>query len=437
HLDLTVFAFTLAVAVVTGLLFGLVPALTASKADLQESLREGGRGSTVGRGQLRLRNLLVVGETGLACILLISAGLLLHSFVNLLRTDPGFQPQKVLTAEVSLPSEQYRSGKETDQFFKHLIAELKSQPGVRYAGIGTDLPWTGYDENYGGFKIEGRSAEYNDKTTARYHAASPEYFQALGIPLISGRFFNDVDDVSEQNVLIINQAMANRYWPGEDAVGKRLTGSDNPTEKDWFHIVGVVGDVKDQPDSESAKPAFWWAHHQQPISDMFVVLRSDLDDSTVIDQLRSTVKELNPGLAVADIRFMNRVVDDSVSGRRFALFLVSLFAGLALVLATIGMYGVISYSVNRRMHEFGIRMALGAKRWDLMQLIVGQGLKLFAIGAVAGLISAAVLSRLMGSMLYGISGTDPVTFATVGLVALLTTTLACYLPARTAGEADP
>jgi predicted permease len=439
HLDSTVFAFTLLVAVLTGLLFGLVPALTASRTDLQHSLREGGRSATGGARQVRLRNFLVVGETGLACVLLIAAGLMLHSFVNLLRADPGFRPQQVLTASISLPNEHYRTVAQIRGFYDQLITGLEALPGVQSAGAGTDLPWTGYNENLGGFTVEGRPAAFNDKTTARYHVASLDYFHAMGIPLLHGRFFTAHDDKEALPVIVINQTMAKRYWPGEDAVGKRISFDSQPKEKDWMRIVGVVGDVKDQPDNSSAQPAFWWPLAQMPfgIGDMSVAIRSSSDPVLLANQFRLSLRQLDPGLAIADLRLMNQIADASVSGQRFALFLVGLFAALALLLATIGMYGVISYSVNQRMHEFGMRMALGARPWDLMRLILGQGLRLSVVGAAIGLLCAAGLARLLGSLLYGVSGTDPVTFAAVALLALTTTTLACYVPARRATDADP
>ncbi len=437
HLDSAVFAFTLLVAVLTGLLFGLVPALTASRTDLQNSLREGGRGATASGRHLQLRNLLVVGETGLACVLLIAAGLMLHSFVNLLRTDPGFRPQQVLTATLSLPRETYRGEAQIRQFHERLIAGLQSLPGVRSAGLGTDLPWTGYDENAGGFTVEGRPADYNNKTTARYHAASLDYFRAMGIPLLRGRFFTARDDKDALKVILVNQTMAERYWPGEDAIGKRISFNDKPAEKDWMQIAGVVGDVKDRADSSAAQPAFWWPLAQVPFRDVSVALRSDSDPAALGNQLRLAVRQLDPGLAVADLRVMNQVTDAAVSGQRFALFLVGLFAVLALVLATIGIYGVISYSVNQRMHEFGLRMALGAKPGDLMRMILRQGVTLSVAGAALGLLCAAGLTRLLGSLLYGVGGRDPITFAGVALLALVTTALACYVPARRAAQADP
>ena len=439
HLDPWVFLFTLVTAVVTGLLFGLVPALTASRTDLQQSLREGGRNATGSSRQLRLRNVLVVGETGLACVLLIAAGLMLHSFVNLLKSDPGFRPQQVLTAAISLPYEQYRTAQQVQHFYDQLISSLESLPGVQSAGVGTDLPWTGYDENAGGFAVEGRSAEYNDKTTARYHVASLDYFRAMGIPLLNGRFFTGHDLRDAPNVIVINESMAKRYWPGEDAIGKRISFSDKPTEKDWFRIVGVVGDIKDQPASSAAKSAFWWPLTQMPFdnTDMSVAVRSTLDPAQLATQLRLALRQLDASLAIADLRLMNQITDASVSSQRFTLFLIGLFAALALVLATIGMYGVISYSVSQRMPEFGMRIALGARPWDLLRLIVGQGLTLSILGAAIGLLCAAAFARLLGSLLYGVSALDPVTFAAVAVLALATTTLACYFPANRATKADP
>ena len=435
RLDSGVFAFTLLVAVLTGLLFGLAPALTVSRAGLQHSLRESGRGTTGSGRQSRLRSMLVVGETSLACVLLSAAGLLLHSFVNLLRADPGFRPQQVLTASILLPAEQYRDPALRVQFFQHLTGALQNAPGVTAAGLGSDLPWTGYDGNADGYRIEGRPEDY--KTMARYHIASPDYFRALGIPLLHGRSVTDRDIAGAPNVIVINEAMANRYWPGEDAIGKRISFRGRPEEKDWIRIVGIVKDVKDQPDSSWVRPAFWLAYAQEPERAMSVVVRSTSPPSEAAAQLRQAVRQLNPDLAVADLRFMDQIADAAFSSQRFALFLVALFAALALVLATFGMYGVISYSVNQRMGEFGLRMALGARPWDLMRLIVGRGLALAAVGAALGIACALALGRLLANLLYGVRAADPATLAAVALLALTTATIACALPARRATGADP
>lgn len=437
RLDFTVFAFTLGVAILTGLLFGLVPALTASRTDLQQSLRESGRSTSGSSSQLRLRNFLVVGETGLASVLLIAAGLMLHSFVNLLRADPGFQPQQVLTASISLPNKRYQKPPQRVQFYRQLIANLDALPGVQCAGAGSDLPWTGYDGNADGYKIEGRSDEYNRKTTARYHVATPDYFRALGIPLIGGRFFDARDAEGGTNVIVVNEAMANRYWGGQSALGQRISFFSHPKEKDWIQIVGIVRDVKDQPSSTTIRPAFWMPDAQESERNLFIAVRSFADPAVLANQLRLAVRQLDPELAVADLRLMDQIAHSALSTERFSLFLVGLFALLALVLATFGMYGVISYSVNQRMHEFGLRMALGARPWDLLRMILRQGLTLSVAGAAIGLIGAAGLTRLLGSLLYGVKSTDPVTFAAVALLALASTTLACYLPARRAASADP
>jgi len=436
RLDSGVLAFTLVVAVVTGVLFGIVPALTAARTDVQKGLREGGRGTTGGR-QLRIRNLLIVGETSLACVLLLGAGLMLHSFVNLLRAEPGFRPQQVVTATVILPRQRYRDNDTKIRFFRDLTAHLESLPGVQAAGAGTDLPWTGYDGNADGYRVEGRDQAFNDKTTARYHAATPDYFRALGIPLLRGRFFDARDEEKSPFVLIVNETMAKRYWPNEDALGKRITFRGMPQEKDWIRIVGIVGDIRDQPDSNAVRPAFWLPHTQNSDRSMSIVVRSTSDPASAIQQLRATVGRLDPELAVSDVRQMKQVAAESVSSQRFALFLVGLFAALALTLATIGMYGVVSYSVNQRMPEFGMRIALGATGSDLTRMIVGQSLKLAVAGACLGLVAAAALGRLLGTLLYGVSGTDPVSFCGVAAVALSTAILAGYVPARRATRADP
>jgi predicted permease len=434
-----VFAFTFLIAVGAGLVFGVVPAIQAARFDIQSGLREGGRGSTTGGRQTRLRSMLVTGEVALACVLLIGAGLLLRSFVNLLQSDPGFRPQRVVSATISLPTENYRNPAASMRFYERLLARLQSMGEVQYAGAGSDLPWTGYDDNAGGWIIEGRPADVADHTHARYHVASADYFRALGIPLLRGRYFTQADTPATPKALIINQALAQRYWPGEDAVGKRISFDDHPKEGDWLTIVGVVGDVKDQPNSSAAEPAFWWPATQMPWTflKLSIVVRAAGDPAPIAQQLRAAVRALDPGLAVADVRLMDAIANDAFSTPRFALFLVGLFAALALALAATGVYGVISYAVNQRMHEFGMRIALGAGRGDLLRLVVGQGIRLAAIGIIAGLLGAAALARVLGSLLYGVRRIDPATFAAVAAVALAVAALACYIPALRATSADP
>ncbi len=439
HVNGVVFAFTAAVALATGLIFGLVPALQASRTDLQRGLRDGGRGSSAGGRQTRLRAALVVGEVALGCLLLVSAGVLLRSFVNLLKSDPGFRPEHVLTAEIALPRGNYKTTDQVAGFYHGLLADLNALPGVRAVGAGTDLPWTGYDENIGGFTIEGKTPPPHEEFSARYHTASPDYFRAVGIPLLHGRFFNEQDVKDAPKALIINDVMARRYWLGEDAVGKRITFDDNPKDSDWYRVVGVVGDVKDAPGSKGAEPAFWWPILQQlfPLPNMTLVLRADSDPLLLTDAVRTKVHELDPSLAVAHVRLLDRVAEEQFSTPRFALFLIGVFASLALLLAAIGIYGVISYSVSQRMHEFGMRVALGASSWNLIGMVMKQGVLLTLIGVGIGLGCALVFGGVLDSLLYGVSARDPFTLAGVGTLAIVTATFASFPSARRATAADP
>jgi predicted permease len=438
HLNGTVFAFTFLIAVGTGLLFGIAPALQSSRSDLQSNLREGGRGATGSVRHHRLRSALVVTEVSLACVLLVGAGLMLRSFVNLLRTDPGFQPEHVLTASILLPDADYKTSEAVVHFYDGLMTNLGSAPGVSSAGAGSDVPWTGYDDN-SGFDIEGMKSQPGEEPHGRYHLASPDYFRALGISLVRGRYFTEADSKDAPATLIVNDAMARRYWPGIDAVGRRITFENSPKEKDWMTIVGIVADVKDRADSSHAEPAFWWPMLQQPFRSpkMSIVVRAKGDASELAAVVRDEVHKLDPTLAVADVRLMDSIADASVSTPRFTFFLIGLFAGLAIVLAAIGIYGVISYSVTQRAHELGLRVALGAQRWDVLRLVLSEGMRLAAGGVVLGVICALALARALRSLMYEVSSRDPLTFALVSLLVVAVALIACYLPARRATQADP
>ena len=439
HVNGFVFSFTALVTIATGLFFGLVPAVQASRTDPRQGLHEGGRGSSGSAPQTRLRAILVVGEVGLACVLLVGAGVMLRSFVNLLELDPGFQPEHVLTAEIALPNANYKTADNIGSFYQRLLTNLNTLPGIAAVGVGTDLPWTGYDENIGGFTIEGKTPPPQEEFHARYHTASPDYFRAVGIPLLGGRFFNERDAKDNLRVLLINDVMARRYWPGEDAVGKRLTFDDKPKEADWFRVVGVVGDVKDTPESTGAEPAFWWPVLQQPFpfANMTIVLRANSDPLLLTEALRTNVHELDPSLAVAHVRLLDRIAQEQFSTPRFALFLIGLFAALALLLAAIGIYGVISYSVSQRMHEFGMRVALGASSWNLIKMVMKQGVFLTAIGVAIGLGCALAFGGVLDSFLYGVSARDPLTLIGVGAMAIVAATLASLPSALRATGADP
>jgi predicted permease len=439
HVNAVMFLFALLVSVATGVLFGLAPALQSSNTDLVKPLREGGRSSTGSSCARRLRNGLVVCEIALACLLVIGAGLMLRSFVNLLRTDPGFRPQKVLTASISLPAARYKTPEAVSLFYAKLARQLGSAQGIRSAAIGSDLPWTGYDDNAGGFQVEGETPPAGQFFHARYHTASPDYFRVLGIPLVRGRYFSEHDTKDAASALIINRAMALRYWRSENVVGRRMTFEDKAKEKDWMTIVGVVGDVKDTPANDSAEPAFWWPISQVPFgsSQMAIVLSGNSDMTSMANQLRATVQGLDPSLAVAEIKPMEKVAGNSYATSRFALFLTGLFAVLALALAAIGTYGILSYSVNQRRHEFGIRMALGASSAEVLRTVVSDGMKLAVMGTVVGVGCGLALGRLVASLLYGVRASDPVTIGAACVVLATASALACYVPARRATRNDP
>jgi predicted permease len=429
--DARMFAFTLAVTALTALLFGLAPAFQISRASLHNALKEGGRGSTTGLRSSRLRSVLVVTELALALVLLTGTGLLMRTFVNLQRVAPGFNPHNVITMSLDLPEARYPDAKSAISFYRQLLQRLEQHPEVRAAGVTSDLPWSGYDENTG-FDLPGLADAQNEGNSARYHFASPDYFRAAGIPLVAGRFFSYHDNLDAPPVMLINQSMARRYWPNENPVGRRM----NVWGKNVI-IVGVVGDVKDSPASADAEPSLYWPLLQNIQGELHLAIRADPNPALLLGVVRGEVAALDKDLPIADVRLMDDIAALALSGPRLALLLVGIFAALALALAMIGIYGVISYSVSQRLHEIGVRIALGAQLGDVVKLVVGQGLKLAAAGVAVGLAAALALRSVMASLLYGVTGTDPVTFATVSFVLMMIAALACYIPARRATQVDP
>lgn len=438
HVDAPVFLFAFLAALVTGVLFGLIPGLSASGTDLRESLHENGRSTTSSRTTLRLRSALVISEVTFACALSIGAGLMLRSFINLLRTDPGFRSDKVLTATISLPRATYKDTAAVTQFTNSLLASLRALPGVQQAGVGSDLPWTGWDDNAGGFTIRGETPPPNDDYQARYHMATNGYFNSLGVAVTRGREFNDHDTASSRKSLIINQAMA-KFWRNHDALGGQVTFADKPTESDWMTVVGIVRDVKDTPSSIAASPAFWWPQPQQPfpMAQLYVAIHSSVEPALLADRLRIAVRQLDGSLPVAEIRSMDRITDRSYANSRFTLALIGLFAALGLLLAAMGIYGVIAYSVGQRTLEFGIRMALGARPREVLTNVVRSGMKLALWGSLCGVVMGLAFCRLLGSLLYQVSSADPLTFCLASLGALLAAAAACIVPALRATRISP
>ena len=435
QLDGHVLFFTLALTLLTGLLFGLAPALQAGTPNLNGLLKEGGRAGA-GGCQRRLRDALVTAEVALALLLLVGTGLLVRSFWRLQQTAAGFNPERILTAVVSLPYTGYGDSTNRAVFQRQLLERLAGLPGVESAGLTSDLPWTGYDEN-SSFNIEGKTFPPRDGPGGRYHFISSDYFRTIGVPLIAGRFFNSDDSIEKQSVVLINRSLAERYWPGEKAVGKRITFTSEPKEQDWRTVVGVVGDVKDYPDSATAVPAFYFSLAQSPTRQVTLAVRTTAEPSGMIAAVRDELQHLDKNVPLADVKTLETITAGAVAGRRFTFWLVGCFAATALALAAIGIYGVLSYLVAQRTREIGVRMALGAQTRDVVRLTLKQGMRPTLVGVALGLAGAFTLTRLMSSLLFGVSATDPETFVVSALFLLLIALLPCWLPARRAARVDP
>ncbi len=437
HIDYRVLAFALAVSALTGVLFGLAPALQVSKLDVSGSLKEGGR---TGEGHRRTsaRSLLLIGEVALSLVLLIGAGLLIKSFLRLQDVQPGFNPQHVLVTSVSLPGAKYKEPGQRAEFFHQLTERLKVIPGVQAAGGAINLPLGA--SNYGigrAFIPDGRPLTVDESTNGSYATITGDYFRALQIPLLAGRVFEERDTESAPKVVVINEAAAKRHFGSiQGALGKRLTIWRD--EKFPREIVGVVGDTKVTTlDAESG--AQMYVPHAQDASwgFMALVIRTAGDPSAFAPVLRREVQMMDKDQPVYNVRTMEDVVMNSIGTRRLSMQLFSIFAAAALLLAAVGIYGVMAYSVTQRTQEIGIRMALGAQGGDVLRMVVRQGMTLALIGIGVGLAGALGLTRVLANLLFGVNATDPITFTAIALLLASVALLACYLPARRAAKLDP
>jgi putative ABC transport system permease protein len=439
NLDLAVLGWTFVLAVGTGMLFGFIPALASTRPELTEALKEGGRGSSEGAHRNKIRNGLVIAEIAVALVLLVGATLLIRSFVHLQNVNPGFNSRQVLTMELSLPTLKYPRGKPVSGFFEEVLRRVASLPGVNHAAITSILPLSGNNSD-SSFALEG--GKYDPGMTGaipdeEQRCGSPNYFQAMSIPLLQGRFFTDADNADAPSVVIVNQALAKKYWPNGDALGKRITFDDPRKNPKWTTIVGIVGDVRHRGLEEEPKPEFYQPHAQVPYRSMILTVRSSQDPRGLTAAIRHEVLALDPDLPIAHIRTLEEIVSDSVGPRRLSVLLLSVFAGIALVLASIGIYGVMSYLVVQRTHEIGVRMALGAQRSDVLKLMLIRGMRLVLVGSVLGLLLAFSGTRALRSMLYGVGAFDLFTFTFVTLALAAIALLASYIPALRATRADP
>ena len=451
-LDWTVLAFTAGISLLTGLVFGLLPAVQAGDVDVHETLKESGRGTS---SRHWLRSSLVVGEVAATLVLLIAAGLLIRSFYLLQKVDPGFSHEHLTTFSISLPEKKYKSEEASAGFYNRLLENVRSLPGVESVAAASGLP-LGNNGWQMGFRVDGRPEPPPDQVPLMETClVTPDYFKAMNIPVLRGRVFLDSDNRSHLagqdlskltdderairgvNKIVIDEEFAKRYWPNEDPIGKRVVfGSREQPRK--LEVIGVVGRVKmESLNQNSDYVQGYYAFEQFPANGMTVIVKGASDPNQLMGSVRAAIKEIDPDQPIFGIRTMDEIRGESVQNERLNLTLLSLFAGIALVLAIVGIYGVMSYSVTQRTHEIGIRMAVGARPRDVFTMIIGHGMKLALIGVGIGLVGAFALTRLMASMLFGVEPTDATTYGAIAALLIAVAMLACYLPGRRATKVEP
>src|ERR1700754_2939114 len=433
-INFTVLIFTIALSLLSGLLFGLAPALQVSKPNLNDALKEGSR-QTSGRSN-RLRSSLVVAEVALSLVLLVGAGLFFRSFITLFKTDPGFNPDSVLTMNLILPSTKYKEEQQSTAFYTDLIQRVKAKPGVQSAAAVNYLPLGGSNSS-DAYLIEGEAEPApGNENIGRYRTCTPDYFTTMQIPIVRGRAFTEQDKAGAPLVIIVNETLARKHWPGQDAIGKRIR-FDAPLDKaPWMEVVGVIKDVKHELTLE-VTPEYYLPHAQDVWRSMVVVARTTVDPASLAGSIRQDVWAIDKDQPVFDVRTMEEVRSLSVGLQQFNSVMIGIFAGVALLLAAIGIYGVMAFAVTQRTREIGIRMALGACKTDVLRLIVVNGMRLAFIGLGIGLIASWALSPFIAGLLFGVEPTDPLTFSVVSTCLLSAAFLACYLPARRATKVDP
>ena len=437
-IDWRVLAFTVAASIFTGLLFGFAPALHASKTDVQEAMKESGHGASGSLRRSRLRHALIVAEVALSVVLLAGAGLLFRSFLRLQEVDAGFSSHQVLSARLTPSGGNFREGADYVNFFDKVLQRLNTVPGVQNAGLINTLPLAKGPTV--GFRVDGRPILSPDKWIGtNFRSVSENYFTAMSIPVMQGRGFNDRDAESAPLVVLINQVLAQNDFAGENPIGKRITfGSVNDQQQPiWFEIIGVTANVRSTELHEEPQPELYFSALQNPFENVSLVIRSSVEPTSLAGSLRQIVQEVDKSVPVSDVKTMDHIVSESVTQPRFNLFLLGVFSCLALLLSVAGIYGVTAYTVSQRTHELGIRIALGAQVGDVLRMILGQGMAVIGTGIVIGLIAAFGLMRLMKSLLFGVSATDPVTFIGITVVLIGAGLLACYIPARRATKVDP
>ena len=425
--DRRVVLFTAIVSLGTGLLFGIVPALRAAGAPLNEALKDGGRvGDSAAHG--RAGRLLVISEVALSLVLLIGAGLLIHSFARVQNVEPGFDARDVLTLRLALPESRYSTFQKGDAFFDELFTALRSRPDVRGVAAANALPFSGLGGSRT-FHIEGREPKRpEDQTEEQLRIVTDGYFATMRIPVVKGREFSDRDTLSGPRVAVVNEALARKHWPNESPIGRRVAFSRD--EPQWYEIVGIVGNIKHRGLDAADRPELYVPYRQPlfanwTVRPMYLAVRTDADPQAVAATVRRELARVDRDQPISDVRTMDERIGRSLAGRRFNMVLLAVFASLALTLAGIGIYGIVAYSVTERTHEIGVRLALGAQRRDVMAMIVAQGMVLTMIGTAVGVVSALLVTRMMSSLLFGVSAADPVTFVAIPVLLAAVAFVAC------------
>jgi putative ABC transport system permease protein len=439
HLDFRILGFTFAASVLTGILFGLAPALQISRPDPQESIRETGRGMSGSRRQNRFRQALIVGEVALCVVLLAGAGLLFRSFLRLQSVNTGFVAEQVLTARLTPSGPNFSQQADFNRLYTQVLDKISAIPGVLDAGVINALPLNNGGPTTG-FRVEGRPITTPDKwPMVNYRTVSPNYFRAMSIPLVQGRAYTERDNTSAPLVMIVNQQTAREIFPDENPIGKRITfgNTDQNQQPVWFEIVGVVADVRSLELREESQSEIYFSSLQDYWPAMSLVVRSSVEPSSLSGSIRQVVNEVDKSVPVSEVKTMEHVVSESITQPRFNLFLLGLFSTVAMLLSAAGIYGVTAYTVTQRTHELGIRLALGAQVGDVLKMILGQGMAVIGVGLVLGLVAAFWLMRLLRSLLFGVGENDLATFVAITLVLLIVALIACYIPARRATKVDP
>ncbi|HMY76335.1 MAG TPA: ABC transporter permease, partial [Blastocatellia bacterium] len=437
-IDARIFSFTMLLSLLTGIVFGLAPAMQAAKVDLNEALKQSGGRSGAGAGHRRLRSALVVTEIALALVLLVGAGLLIQTFLKLRALDIGINAENVLTLRTQLPSEKYGELPKRTAFYQQVLERVRALPGVRAAGYTTAVPLT-WKGGTTGFVIEGKTPQPGQDANNRQ--VTTGYFETMGVKLRQGRFFDEHDNAQSQPVVIINETMARQYWPGESAVGKRINLEPEDPASPWRLVVGVIADVKEMGLEAPPKAETFFPFQQLPTMlwnmPRDLTVRTSGDPMNPAAAVRQAVWSVDPAQPVSNVRTMEDILSEEVAQRRIGMTLLAAFAALALLLASLGIYGVLSYAVTQRTQEIGVRMALGANRRAVVRMVMTDGLRLAGAGVVLGLGASFALTRLMANLLFGVSANDPRTLALVTLLLTAVAMLACYVPARRAAKVDP